>query len=228
MWVKICGNTNLEDAAHATASGADAVGFIFAESKRRVTTAQVAAITLHLPASVERVGVFDSHDSEEISRMAFDAGLTAVQLHGGLDDELLETLAEKFAGRVQIIQTLHWTVEPISTGSSPADVLVQELQRIAALGIIDRVLIDSKVGSAGGGTGIAYDWSAARTVFASAPAGPRLIVAGGLRPNNAASAIAELKPWGVDVSSGVEVSPGRKDPALIELFIKNARRTETP
>jgi len=225
MWVKICGNTNLEDAAHAAASGADAVGFVFAESKRRVTSAQVAAITPHLPAAVERVGVFESRDAEEIARVALDAGLTAVQLHGGLDEGLLEGLAEKFRGRVQIIQTLHWRVEaePSSGGDSSARRLGLELDRLAALGIVDRVLIDSKVGGAGGGTGVAYDWNAARSIFAMAPGSLRLMVAGGLRPDNVASAIAELKPWGVDVSSGVERSPGRKDRALVENFIKNAR-----
>jgi phosphoribosylanthranilate isomerase len=225
MWVKICGNTNLEDAVHAAASGADAVGFIFAESKRKVTGAQVAAITPHLPAAVERVGVFDTHDAKEIARTALDAGLTAVQLHGGLDEELLEALAKRLLGQVQIIQALHWVVdgEQGSGGGSSAEGLVGELRRVATLGIVDRVLIDSKVGSAGGGTGVAYDWSAARAIFASASGSVRLIVAGGLRPDNVASAIAELKPWGVDVSSGVEMSPGRKDPALVEHFIKKAR-----
>jgi phosphoribosylanthranilate isomerase len=225
MWVKICGNTNREDAVHAAQAGADAVGFVFSESKRQVTAAQVAAITPHLSAGVERVGVFYSHDAEEIARIALDAGLTTVQLHGGLDDELLETLVERLRGEVGIIQTLHWIagVEPGSGEDSPAAVLARELERVAALGMVDRVLIDSKVGSAGGGTGVAYDWSAARAVFALAPAGVRLIVAGGLRPENVALGIAELKPWGVDVSSGVEISPGRKDPALVKLFIKNAR-----
>ena len=89
MWVKICGNTNLEDAALAAELGADAVGFVFAASKRQVTAAQVAAITMHLPEEVERIGVFDSHDAGEIAAVAQEAGLTAVQLHGGLDEKLL-------------------------------------------------------------------------------------------------------------------------------------------
>jgi phosphoribosylanthranilate isomerase len=89
------------------------------------------------------------------------------------------------------------------------------------------VLIDSRVRSAGGGTGVAYDWTAARAAFASAPATLQLIVAGGLKPDNVSTAITELKPWGVDVSSGVEASPGRKDPALVEAFLKSAR-VETP
>jgi phosphoribosylanthranilate isomerase len=237
MWVKICGNTNLEDAAHAAELGADAVGFVFAPSKRQVTAAQVGAITPHLPAGVERVGVFYSRDAEEIAKVASDAGLTTVQLHGGLDERLLERLADRFAGSVSIIQTLHWTIDEPSRQAiadttppmeSSADRLALQIKQIAALGTVDRILIDSKVGSAGGGTGVAYDWEIARPVFAPAPGGMRFIVAGGLRPTNVAQAIAQLEPWGVDVSSGVEASPGRKDPALVAQFIENAHWAKTP
>ena len=213
MWVKICGNTNLEDAALAAELGADAVGFVFATSPRQVTAAQVAAITRELRGPVERVGVFDSRDAEEIARTAAEAGLTAVQLHGGLDEGLLERLAERFAGGVKMIQVLHWTVGD----EASAEQLAEQMERVAGLGIADRVLIDSKVGAARGGTGVAFDWAAARGVFAAGrtgmrPDGVRLIVAGGLRAENVARAIEELGPWGVDVSSGVEASPGRKRP----------------
>jgi phosphoribosylanthranilate isomerase len=226
MWVKICGNTNLEDAALAAELGADAVGFVFAESKRQVTAAQVAAITAQLPERVERVGVFYSRDAEEIARTASDAGLTAVQLHGGLDEGLSEALAKRLAGSVRIIQTLHWTVEvPGASGSAAESVatLSRQIERIAVLGVADRVLIDSKVGSTAGGTGVAFDWGAAASVFSSAPTQVSLIVAGGLRPENVARAIAQLAPSGVDVSSGVEAAPGLKDPARLAQFIRNAR-----
>jgi phosphoribosylanthranilate isomerase len=230
MWVKICGNTNLDDAAFAAELGADAVGFVFAPSKRQVTAAQVGAITLHLPAGVERVGVFYSHDVDEIAKIALNAGLTAVQLHGDLDRLLFEQLAEKFAGRVGIIQTLHWTIDGQGSKSkeSSAVRLAGQIEQFAALRTVDRVLIDSKVGNADGGTGVCYDWSAAYRVFESAPRGMRLIVAGGLKPSNVAEAITQLKPWGVDVSSGVEASPGRKDHALVAQFIKNARGAQKP
>jgi phosphoribosylanthranilate isomerase len=225
MWVKICGNTNLEDASLAAKLGADAVGFVFAPSKRQVTVAQVAAITPHLPEGVERVGVFDSQDEKGIARTASDAGLTAVQLHGGLNERLLNRLAERFAGSVRIIQTLHWTV---GACESSAAQLRGQIEGVASLGIADRVLIDSKVGPAHGGTGVAYDWTSARGVFASAPGGLHLIVAGGLKANNVALAIAQLEPWGVDVSSGVEASPGKKDPVQVDRFIKNAHGAQTP
>jgi phosphoribosylanthranilate isomerase len=220
MWVKICGNTNLDDAALAAQLGADAVGFVFAASKRQVTPAQVAAIAPHLPHAVERVGVFDSHNADEIAGAALEAGLTAVQLHGGLDERLLERLREKLAARVRIIQTLHWAMDGADDNRTA---LTTQIKRVAELGPADRVLIDSKLGAASGGTGVAFDWARARDVFAAAPSAIRLIAAGGLRPENVAGAIAQLAPWGVDVVSGVEASPGQKDPALLARFIQNAR-----
>ena len=230
MWIKICGNTNLEDAKLAAELGADAVGFIFAASKRQITAAQVAAIASELPKSVERVGVFDSHDAEEIAFLAKEAGLNAVQLHGGFDEALLQQLPAKLAGSgIRLIQTLHWAV-----GDSAQDAVAmvvdieQRMERVTALGT-DRVLIDSKVGaSPSGGTGITFDWAAARSLFSSAPAGLRIIAAGGLKPDNVAAAIAELVPFGVDVSSGVEASVGRKDRARVAQFIENARAAASP
>lgn len=219
MWVKICGNTNLEDARHAAESGADAVGFVFAASKRQVTAAQVAAITPHLPAGLETVGVFDSHNPDLIANAVQVAGLNAVQLHGSFDAELVEHMGEVLVRGERIIQTLHWTLNDPASGQR----IAEELVALERLGIADRVLIDSKAGVASGGTGVAFDWRAARSVFANAPAGIQVIVAGGLNPDNVAEAIAALAPRGVDVATGVESSPGRKDPALVAAFIRNAR-----
>jgi phosphoribosylanthranilate isomerase len=102
------------------------------------------------------------------------------------------------------------------------------MERVAALGFADRILIDSKVGAAAGGTGVAFDWVKAREAFELAPRGLKLIVAGGLRPENVAHAIVQLGPWGVDVSSGVEASPGRKDSERMARFIQNARENAAP
>jgi phosphoribosylanthranilate isomerase len=93
---------------------------------------------------------------------------------------------------------------------------------------VDRVLVDSKVGAVSGGTGVAFDWAEARTALREAPSGVRTIVAGGLRPGNVAEAISQLGPWGVDVASGVEAAPGRKDPALVAKFIAKAHGSRTP
>ncbi len=219
MWVKICGNTNLEDSRFAVELGAHALGFIFAESKRRVTPAQVARITADLPEHIERVGVFYSHDPQEISQIVSEAGLSTVQLHGGVDSALVVQLQEIFADRIRLIQTVHWVAD--GTESSGA-VVGAQLKEIRNAGRVDRVLIDSRVGQAGGGTGVSYDWKAAHDVLAKDAGNLKIIAAGGLRPENVAAAIRELNPWGVDVSSGVEASPGRKDPEKLRAFIQNA------
>jgi phosphoribosylanthranilate isomerase len=220
MWIKICANTNLADAQLAAELGADAVGFVFAPSTRRVTADQVARITPHLPATIERVGVFHSLDAEEIAATVLTAGLTAVQLHGGVDPTLARELQKAFAGEIKIIQTIHWQVD--ADGAS-AQTVAQHLSEIAREGIIDRVLIDSKVGKATGGTGVTFDWEQARAVLAQSKGNLKLIVAGGLHPENVAEAIQRLNPWGVDVASGVESEPGRKSPEKLAAFIKNAR-----
>jgi phosphoribosylanthranilate isomerase len=220
-WVKICGNTSLEDARLAVELGADALGFIFAESKRRVSPAQVASIAQHLPKHVERVGVVYSRDAAEIAAIVQEAGLTAVQLHGGVDLALVDRLRERLGSEVGMIQTLHWVV-----GTNSSEQLRSELREVAAAKTVDRVLIDSRVGTAGGGTGVSFDWKAARSVFEEAPGSLRVIVAGGLRPENVAEAIGELEPWGVDVSSGVEASPGHKDPDKLAAFLRVAKEAQ--
>lgn len=220
MWIKICANTNLEDARLAAELGADALGFVFAESARQVVAQQVAKIVSHLPAEVEKVGVFSSHSAEEILRTVRDAGLTGVQLHGSLNLELVRQLNAEFNGKVQIIQTLHWSLDEATNN---AEEIAAQLKQIAAEPAIDRVLLDSKKGNASGGTGLTFDWASARSALK--PFNQlKLIAAGGLHPGNVAQAIEELNPWGVDVASGVESSKGRKDPQKLEQFIKNVRR----
>lgn len=219
MWIKICANTNLEDARLAAELGADAVGFVFAPSARRVTAAQVAEITAHLPESVERVGVFPALAADEIVQMVDEAGLNVVQLHGGIDLALLRKLREVFDGRVKQIQTLHWVLDADGAGEDVA----RELREIAATGVVDRVLIDSKIGAVSGGSGVSFDWEAAHSTLAEAAGGLKVIVAGGLRRENVAEAIARLNPWGVDVASGVEAVPGKKSPERLAEFIRAVR-----
>lgn len=220
MWIKICANTNLDDAQMAAELGADAVGFVFAPSRRRVTAKDVAQITPHLPEGVERVGVFDSLYAEEIAAAVREAGLSAVQLHSGGELILARRLNELFEGEIRIIQTVHWAVDEAEDNAKSVQ---QRLKAIEASGAIERILIDSKVGQASGGTGVSFDWAAAREVLASGSGRLKMIVAGGLRPENVAEAISKLHPWGVDVASGVERGPGRKDPDKLAEFIKNAR-----
>jgi len=219
MWIKICGTTNLDDALLAAELGADALGFVFAESKRRVTPAQVAQITPHLPAGIERVGVFHTFDEDEIVSAIETAGLTTAQLHGGVDQSLARRLRARLS--VKLIQTVHWNIAAESVEASTR--LAATLAAIAADGITDRVLVDSKVASALGGTGVSFDWTAAQEIFRQPPGDLRMIVAGGLAPDNVGEAIARLTPWGVDVVTGVEAEPGRKSHERLAAFIRNAR-----
>ncbi len=220
MWVKICGNTNLEDAQMAADLGADAVGFVFAPSVRQITPTQVALITPHLPSSVERVGVFPALEAEEIVQVVQQAGLTAVQLHGGVSLVLLQRLEELLNREIKIVPVVHWHVDADAAGNASVS---RQISQISQQGIAQRVLIDSKAGQATGGTGVSFDWGAARSVLADYAAKLDVIVAGGLRPDNVAESIRRLNPWGVDVSSGVEAKPGRKDPERLAAFIRNAR-----
>lgn len=226
MWVKICGTTNLDDARVAVEAGADALGFVFAESPRRVTAEQAREIVSELGQSsrqgqaVEKIGVFVDADFDGIVNAVLTAGLTGVQIHGDGDEGLAVRLRERFAGqeRLRILQVLHFW--------AGADVWEHALDdKLAVLGrngAVDAVLVDSRTAQARGGTGIRFDWEAARRSFVDAP-WLRMVVAGGLGPENVGDAIATLDPWGVDVVSGVEAAPGRKDAAKVRAFVENAR-----
>ena len=225
MWIKICANTNLHDTLLASEFGADAVGFVFAPSTRRVTAEQVRAITRELPQELEKIGVFQSNSAEEIAAAARLAGLTGVQLHNAFDAGLSTRLARLLPDEIKLIHTAHW---PVDRAAAEGLACVQEeLRSIATQTPGGRVLIDSKMGtSASGGTGVPFAWADAVDLFGGhrlqGQAAP-MILAGGLNPNNVAHAIAVLHPWGIDVASGVESTPGSKDAEKLKAFIQNAR-----
>jgi phosphoribosylanthranilate isomerase len=212
LWVKICGNTTLADAQLAADAGADAVGFIFAPSPRRVTVAQVAAIAPHLPASVEKIGVFVTEGPLEIEETVRSCGLTGVQIHGEAGPEAPAWLKSRLGPQLHVLRVVHFG----PGAAAHAAAYAQDPH-------VDALLIDSRTATAVGGTGIAFDWQTARkTLFGGAQA--RMIVAGGLTPQNVAEAIRTLHPWGVDVVSGVEAAPGCKDPEKVRAFIAHARK----
>lgn len=221
MWIKICANTNLPDAQLAASLGADALGFVFAASKRQVTVAQVASITEQLPSGVERIGVFDTQSGPEIVAAVRQAALTGVQLHTRLNGELVRLLAGELGPDVTITQTVSWAVDRAEQHT--ADEVARQLGEVEALPAIRRVLIDSRVGSIRGGSGVPFQWSDAARVLAACRGRAGLIVAGGLRPENVAEAVETLSPWGVDVASGVEAKPGQKDTAKLREFLERAR-----
>ena len=215
-WIKICANTSFEDALHAAQCGANAVGFIFAPSPRRITPAEARAITARLPRSVEKYGVFVDPTFDEVITAVADAQLTGIQLHSTPDPGLALRLREHFSRhsrtRVGILRVLHYDAD-----------LATQLESLRRDHAVDAVLIDSRTASAAGGTGLRYDWAAASTSFLALAPHLRLIAAGGLNPDNVTEAIHTLEPWGVDVASGVEQSPGVKDPVKVRAFILAAR-----
>ena len=221
VWIKICANTCVEDALRAAELGADAVGFVFAPSARRVTPEQVRAIADELPAGVERIGVFVGRSAEEIAVAAETARLTGVQLHGGFNHALMERLGERMPG-LAVIPVVHWKVTDREESAREAKA---GFDKVAGSATGQRVLVDAKVGPASGGLGVAFDWESAQGVFeAQRERGLRIVLAGGLRPESVAEAVRVLRPWGVDVVSGVEREPGRKDFEKLRQFIENARR----
>lgn len=219
MFIKICANTNLEDARLAVELGVDAVGFVFAPSKRRVTAEQVAEMTGKLPESVMKVGVFTATDAVEILEAAGAAGLDTVQLHSAFDPKLVDAIDAGSGSRVRVLQVV----------DVPAEMDVEELRALLTAVLshpyVAAALLDASHGGATGGTGKRFDWERTAAVVREvqkATAG-HVIVAGGLNAENVGEAITAFGPWGVDVASGVESAPGKKDAARLRAFVAAAR-----
>jgi phosphoribosylanthranilate isomerase len=221
MWIKICGNTTLLDTLSAAEAGADAVGYVFALSPRQVTPRQVATITPELPFDLTQIGVFNTQDYDEIEFALHTAGLHGVQLHGELDFQLADRLRGAFDANFFLIQSLHWSLDRDPAAAERT--LRDELRAIGRHQAADAVLLDTRTATASGGTGKALDWDRAHDVLAAEAGKLRIILAGGLTPYNVAEAIHTLRPWGVDVASGVESFAGKKDPIRVHNFIRTAR-----
>jgi phosphoribosylanthranilate isomerase len=216
IWIKICANTSLRDALLAVEAGADAIGFVFAPSPRQVTAAQAAVIVPCLPASVEKIGVFAGAALEEIVSTVEGCGLTGVQLHFDAEHELPAKLHQRLGSELRIMRVVRFDAE-----SAPRH--AARIAQYAQNPHVDAVLVDSHSDGAVGGAGVAFDWDAARkTIFQDGRA-CKLLAAGGLNPDNVAAAISALRPWGVDVASGVEAAPGRKDAEKVREFVVRAR-----
>lgn len=212
MWIKICGTTSIEDALLACNAGADALGFVFAESPRKVDTGIVRPIIDHLPDEVEKIGVFVDASAEEMAAIARECGLTGVQLHSGIADEAVKRLRAEFGAGLRVLRVVHY-------GAG----IEEELKKIALERAVDGVLVDSRTATAVGGTGVSFDWEAARRTVFGGERKMKLIAAGGLNAENVGEAIRLLKPWGVDVVTGVEAAPGKKDMEKVKKFIAAAR-----
>lgn len=197
MFVKICGITNEDDALLSVAMGADAVGFVFAPSPRRIAAQVAYDITRRLPPEILTVGVFRDELPARVVEMAHKSGVKAVQLHG----------RETPAQCIEVGKQIKWVIKAFGAGD-------ENLPLADQYGT-DLILLDAP----SPGSGKVFDWSLA----GDAPDSVRLILAGGLNPQNVAAAVEEVQPWGVDVSSGVESAPGRKDALAVKRFIEKAR-----
>ena len=196
--VKVCGITNLDDALAAVSYGADALGFIFAPSPRQIDPKQVRDIALQIPPFVTRVGVFVDVTLETVRQLRTDCHLDAIQLHGQEDDEYITALGG------QVIKAIRM---------KDADSVREGMYPSAAL------LLDTYRPNQVGGTGQTFDWALARKPSQQRP----VILAGGLNPENIKQAIKAVGPYAVDVSSGVESAPGRKDHEKLARFINRAK-----
>jgi len=221
IWIKICGNTSLEDALLAVEAGADAVGFVFAPSPRRLTVDEVAAIIPQLPATIEKIGVFVDAELEAIVSTARDCGLTGVQLHFDAEPKLPANIHKSLGPQVRILRVIHFAAE---TAGQHARQIAEHARNPHVHG----VLVDSQTALAVGGTGVAFDWVEARKSVFGDEGRLKLVAAGGLTPANVAEAIEALHPWGVDVASGVEAAPGRKDAVKVREFVARARKAKRP
>lgn len=197
MFVKICGVTSEEDALLAVAMDADAVGFVFAPSTRQMRSRDVREIVRRLPHETLTVGVFRDERPERVVEVTHAAGLKAAQLHGAEPERDVAFVRERV---------------PVVLRALPAG---DERMGEAARGAADILLVDSE----DPGSGTVFDWSLVDGV----PRDAKLLLAGGLTPDNVGAAIRRVRPWGVDVSSGVEAEPGRKDATKVRRFVERAR-----
>ena len=228
-WVKICGMTNLEDALTAVEAGADALGFVFYEkSPRRIDAATAREIVAKLPEKIEKVGVFVLKDAEQASQIAEYAGLTGLQVHlqphvpaeadqgGGR-----KAVCRERSSKVYLALPAGWLL-----GDGPVNANLASFIERTPDRPLDTILLDSGTRDLPGGTGKAFDWKRAAPLVEKMSASVNVVVAGGLTPGNVAEAIEILKPWGVDVSSGVEARPGKKDPEKVRAFVDAVRRAD--
>jgi len=206
--IKFCGLTRADDVEAAVALGCDYVGVIFAGGPRNRTLGQAASI-LRNAGSARRVGVFGAPHATELSHYVTTVPLSVAQLHG--DSSPRAVLAARAIGVTEV-----WSVVPVVGGALRPD--AEELFQCA-----DAVVLDTKGANGLGGTGRSFDWAAAAAVLGAVRRQARLVLAGGLTPDNVAEAIAHLKPDVVDVSSGVESAPGVKDPILMSRFVEAVR-----
>lgn len=213
--IKICGLTRPQDVQAAAAAGADALGFVFYDkSPRHVDAAQARELIAQIPSFITPVGLFVNADAEEIAQILSIAPISLLQFHG--DESLEQCCAIAEQVRRPFLRALR-----VKADMEPADLVEYERQYRTSSKWFAGLLLDAFVEGYGGG-GKVFDWSLIPKDIA-----PRLVLSGGLSAQNATEAVRRVRPWAVDVSSGVEAAKGIKDQARIEAFIGAIRAADT-
>jgi len=203
VWIKVCGITNEEDGLAAAQLGADALGFVFAPSPRRISPEKARQIIKALPPLVQTVGVFVDEDLGEVSSVAEMCGLDILQFHGSESADYCDSFDQRVIKAIRLRNR-------------------QDLKSLAEYdGVVHALLLDTYLPDKLGGTGMTFNWQWAL----EAGKYGRIILAGGLNPENVAAAISKVKPYGVDASSGLEQSPGVKDHEKMAQFIESIRQS---
>ena len=216
-WVKICGTTNLEDARMCVDAGANAIGFIFADSPRRADPQRSGVISRALPAETEKIGVFVNEPVQKVLEIVQNAALTGVQLHGDETPAYIKDLLRAAGSfKLKIIKTIH-ARHGHASGMGYFD---------GGESFVDAIMIDSGSVQMRGGTGQVFDWLRAGDFILWLEQRSQVIIAGGLNPENVGAAISLFHPAGVDVVTGVERTHGHKDEAKVRDFIRAVRSAE--
>jgi phosphoribosylanthranilate isomerase len=211
-WVKICGITNLEDARTAVEAGADALGFVFyPKSRRYLEPAAAQRIVEELPREIEKIGVFVNETPQSVVGRTRQLGLTGLQLHLDLSQIQLEP---------RRLASLNGVKQYVALG---IDSLLRSQVPVQLGSGLDGIFLDSGTPLDPGGTGKVFDWEQSRSLVERMKSMAKVVIAGGLTPANVRQAMGILEPWGVDVASGVEARPGKKDPEKVRAFITAVR-----
>jgi phosphoribosylanthranilate isomerase len=242
-WVKICGTTNLEDALTAVEAGADAVGFVFYEkSPRNISVEAAREIVEKLPESVEKIGVFVIGSEPDPLDVLLHAQLTGTQNYFPAEQEAGRVVGgSKASGMSAFSKPPRFLMAlPVKMFAGDEEQMQETVSDLARWGknlpdglplpegMMDTFVLDSGDLRMPGGTGKTFEWKKVTTIAeAIRQGGLRLVVAGGLTPQNVGEAMKILQPWGVDVVSGVEARPGRKDPEKVRAFVKAVRDADS-
>lgn len=220
-WIKICGITNSEDALAATGAGADALGFVFYEkSPRNIRPEAARQIIRQLPTGAQKIGVVPELATEAAIDMAREIGLTGLQLYP------FRTITQIPAGPTVGYDVGDLTILYVIPAAFLLQEGVQWVPSEAQDSAVFKLLLDSGTSQQPGGTGQTFDWHRAAPLISSMQRQIDVVVAGGLTPVNVGEAIQALKPWGVDVSTGVETQPGKKDPEKVRAFVTAVRKAD--